>query len=140
MKFCMECRHFLEAMTAKIAECCPLKHELVPVISCICPQITMRSQVYDSMRNAGGALAVEITKSMIECFRGARSRILVMLMPWRRRKQKLLVRTEQRHAESELKQLLANRAKLKDSVAVAKAALDSKIAELRKTAQASQVS
>ena len=26
----------------------------------------MRSQVYDSVRNAGGALAVEITKSMIE--------------------------------------------------------------------------
>ena len=74
MKFHMECRHFLEAMTAKIAECCPLKHELVPVISCICPRITMRSQVYDSVRNAGGALAVKITKSMIEYFRGARTR------------------------------------------------------------------
>ena len=39
-----------------------------------------------------------------------------------------------RHAESELKQLLGNKVKLKESVAVENAAPNSKIAELRKTA------
>ncbi len=39
-----------------------------------------------------------------------------------------------RHAESELKQLLGNRDKLKKSVAVENVAQNSKIAELRRTA------
>ena len=108
----MECRHFLETMTAKISECCPLKHELVPVISRICPQTAMHSQVYDAVRNAGGALSVEISKTMIQYVHGTRSRYVDVL---EKMKAKLLVwnvRTVQIHSESELKLLLANKAKL----------------------------
>ena len=83
------------------------------------------------MQVVHSALVVEITKSMIEYIRWARSRYVDALENKKAEAASVeRQNTAMRHAESELKQLLGN----KESVAVENAAQNSKIAELRKTA------
>ena len=87
------------------------------------------------MQVVHSALVVEITKSMIEYVRWARSRYVDALE--NKKAEAACVErpnSAMRHAESELKQLLGNKEKHKESVAVENAAQNSKIAELRKIA------
>ena len=91
----------------------------------------MHSQVYDAVRNA----VVEITKSMIEYVRWARS-CYVDALENKKAEAASVERqnSAMRHAESELRQLLDNKEKHKETTAVENAVNNSKIAELRKTA------